>query len=327
MKYASKFFAIGCLEDEDDRLERLKEKKKLVMSNSNNSDDGPPVFLDHSVEITKNERKNSDDIVIDLNKSTQDVSKVKKSSLNFVNIFEETYKKKEYMPKMNLYKRQNKKITHNKERQKKNYRESNLHYMMTYFNESSLQHLSAFFHKPEARTEEEKIIYENFELEKEWKNIVFPILTPIYTNYRADMTSEQMNSKYSKCGEHVVEEEVCKHLMENFQIEKENLNGEITMSKGHVHLRLLITAKDNISLFEAINVEKQKYIVPRILYRYLCYEEKDYRFGAKSIMFSDENFYINREKEQEKKSVKLVMLEENVKSEGACLRDFLKLMK
>ncbi len=44
------------------------------------------------------------------------------------------------------------------------------------------------------------------------------------------------------------------------------------MSKGHVHLRLLITAKNNISLFEAINVEKQKYIVPRILYRYLCYE-------------------------------------------------------
>lgn len=60
--------------------------------------------------------------MIDLNKSTQDVSKSKKSSMNFVNIFEETYKKKEYTPKINLYKRQNKKSTHNKERHKKNYR-------------------------------------------------------------------------------------------------------------------------------------------------------------------------------------------------------------
>lgn len=59
------------------------------------------------------------------------------------------------------------------------------------------------------------------------------------------------------------------------------------MSKGHVHLLLSITAKDNITLFEAINVDKQKRIVPRMLYRYLCYEEKDYRFGAKSLMFSD----------------------------------------
>jgi|JI9StandDraft_2_1071091.scaffolds.fasta_scaffold648174_1 hypothetical protein len=66
------------------------------------------------------------------------------------------------------------------------------------------------------------------------------------------------------------------------------------MSKGHVHLLLSITAKDNVTLFEAINVEKQKRIVPKILYRYLCYEEKDYRFGAKSIMFSDENFYTNK---------------------------------
>lgn len=59
------------------------------------------------------------------------------------------------------------------------------------------------------------------------------------------------------------------------------------MSKGHVHCLLSITAKDNVTLFEAINVEKQKRIVPKILYRYLCYEEKDYRFCAKSLMFSD----------------------------------------
>lgn len=78
--------------------------------------------------------------------------------------------------------------------------------MMTYFNEASMQFLTSYFKKPEPRTEEEKIIYENFELEKEWKNIVFPTLTPIYTNYRADLKSEQMNSKYSDYGESVVEE-------------------------------------------------------------------------------------------------------------------------
>ncbi len=59
------------------------------------------------------------------------------------------------------------------------------------------------------------------------------------------------------------------------------------MSKGDVHLLMKITTKDNITLFEAINLEKQKYIVPKMLYRYLCYEEKDYRFGAKSLNFSD----------------------------------------
>jgi len=64
------------------------------------------------------------------------------------------------------------------------------------------------------------------------------------------------------------------------------------MSKGHVHLLLSITAKDNVTLFEAVNVEKQKEIVPKMLYRYLCYEEKDYRFGSKSLLFSDENYYI-----------------------------------
>lgn len=91
---------------------------------------------------------------------------------------------------------------------------------MTYYNESSNNYLMEFIRRPQPRTSQQKIIYENFELQKEWKNIIFPILTPIYTNYRADLKSEQMNSKYSEVGEAVVEEEICKHLMENFQIEK-----------------------------------------------------------------------------------------------------------
>jgi hypothetical protein len=41
----------------------------------------------------------------------------------------------------------------------------------------------------------------------------------------------------------------------------------------------------------------------------MCYEEKDYRFGAKSLLFSDENYYMKEKKAQEKKSVKLLMLE------------------
>jgi hypothetical protein len=53
-----------------------------------------------------------------------------------------------------------------------------------------------------------------------------------------------------------------------------------------------------VVLFEAINVEKQKKIVPKMLYRYMCYEEKDYRFGTKSLLFSDENYYVKEKKEQ-----------------------------
>jgi hypothetical protein len=58
--------------------------------------------------------------------------------------------------------------------------------MVTYFNEASTNNLIEFIHKPEPRTEEEKIVYDNFEEEKQWKNIIFPILTPIYTNYKSN---------------------------------------------------------------------------------------------------------------------------------------------
>jgi hypothetical protein len=59
------------------------------------------------------------------------------------------------------------------------------------------------------------------------------------------------------------------------------------MSKGHVHVLLKVTTLGKVVLFEGINEEKQKRIVPKMLYRYMCYEEKDYRFGAKSLLFSD----------------------------------------
>ena len=49
-----------------------------------------------------------------------------------------------------------------------------------------------------------------------------------------------------------------------------------------------------------------------MLYRYLCYEEKDSRFCTKSINFSDENFYVGG-KNQEKKSVKLLILHDDAK--------------
>lgn len=130
--------------------------------------------------------------------------------------------------------------------------------MTTYYNETSMDYLTEFIRRPEPKTEDQKWIYQNFYIEREWKNIIFPPLTPIYTNYKANLQSDRMNSKYSNFGEMGVEQEICKHLMQNFQIESENLNLSITMSKGHVHLLLSITAKDNISLFQAVNLQKQK---------------------------------------------------------------------
>ena len=69
-----------------------------------------------------------------------------------------------------------------------------------------------------------------------------------------------------------------------------------------------------------------------MLYRYLCYEEKDYRFCTKSINFSNENYY-KKDKIKEKKSVKLLMLYDDSESKIVteerkfdCFKEFMRVV-
>lgn len=45
-----------------------------------------------------------------------------------------------------------------------------------------------------------------------------------------------------------------------------------------------------------------------MLYRYLCYEDKDCRFCAKYVYFEDKNYYdFSKRKDLETKTVKIVL--------------------
>ena len=59
------------------------------------------------------------------------------------------------------------------------------------------------------------------------------------------------------------------------------------MSKGHVHMEIKICNPVTAVVFEYIDEKKQEKIIPKMLYRYLVYEEKDYRFSSKSIIFTN----------------------------------------
>ena len=116
-----------------------------------------------------------------------------------------------------------------------------------------------------------------------------------------EINLERLNSTPSAVGD-----EVWRNLMENFQIETEKLSHEITMSKGHVHMELKIPSPTAVAVFEYIDEIRQKNIIPKMIYRYLCYDEKDYRFRSKSVIFTDENYYNKTGKVQEKKSLKYI---------------------
>lgn len=91
--------------------------------------------------------------------------------------------------------------------------------------------------------------------------------------------------------------------MENFQIE-DNVNSiNIILTKGHVRVSLFASSKMNVMTFEERDTIRQMQIIPRMLYRFLSYEDKDLRFGSKFISFSDQNFY-DKNVKQEKKSIK-----------------------
>jgi hypothetical protein len=48
---------------------------------------------------------------------------------------------------------------------------------------------------------------------------------------------------------------------------------------------------NNLNRSYLIDKNRQAKIIPFMLYRYLCYEDKDYRFCSKYIYFEDKNFY------------------------------------
>jgi hypothetical protein len=59
---------------------------------------------------------------------------------------------------------------------------------MTFFSETTNRQLLKYIRKElyENVSQEQMMIGESFEFEKQWKNICFPILTPIYTKYKED---------------------------------------------------------------------------------------------------------------------------------------------
>lgn len=103
-----------------------------------------------------------------------------------INIFEETLRNKEYNIASMSKQKSKKFLSHNKERLRGNCKESSIHYMMSYFNESNLRKLAKVIRKEfyESLSQEQIKINESFEYEKQWKSLCFPILTPIYTKYK-----------------------------------------------------------------------------------------------------------------------------------------------
>ncbi len=78
--------------------------------------------------------------------------------------------------------------------------------------------------------------------------------------------------------------------MKNYQIEESslsyNINNIVTrLSKGHVSCHLNMMGGINLARKYVIDPSRQKKIVPYMLYRYLCYEDKDCRFCSKYLYF------------------------------------------
>lgn len=116
-------------------------------------------------------------------------------------------------------------------------------------------------------------------MEKIWKNLCFPLLTPIYTKYKENFQKaeehleegviDESNDKNSS----IKEDEICKLLMKNYQIEESSnkfLNSTTKMSKGQVSCHLKLN-EGNLSRSHIIDKERQEKIIPFMLYRYLCY--------------------------------------------------------
>lgn len=99
--------------------------------------------------------------------------------------------------------------------------------------------------------------------------------------------------------------------MKNYQIEETSSQygvRDITkLSKGHVSCHLKMNG-NNLARSYIIDLRKQRKIVPFMLYRYLCYEDKDCRFCAKYVYLEDKNYYDHSKKQQlETKTVKIVL--------------------
>lgn len=54
---------------------------------------------------------------------------------------------------------------------------------------------------------------------------------------------------------------------------------------------------NNITKVFTIDKDRQINLIPFLFYRYLLYEEKDYRFCSKTIFFQDKNFYDKEKKD------------------------------
>ena len=153
-----------------------------------------------------------------------------------------------------------------------------------------------------------------FETEKMWKNLTFPLLTPIYTKYKENFkeTKEYIGSSVINEANNrhinILEDEMCKLLMKNQIQEYEpayNFCNMVTkLSKGHVGCRLKMNGM-NLTRFYLVDLDKQRRIIQTQLYRYLSYEDKDCRFCAKYIYFKDKNYFPEGKKvELETKVVK-----------------------
>jgi hypothetical protein len=83
------------------------------------------------------------------------------------------------------------------------------------------------------------------------------------------------------------------------------MNNMVTkLSKGQVCCRLTMYGT-NLTRYYLVDMDKQRNIVPTLLYRYLSYEDKDCRFCSKYIYFKDKNYFPEGKKiELETKIVK-----------------------
>lgn len=85
--------------------------------------------------------------------------------------------------------------------------------------------------------------------------------------------------------------------MENYQLSEVNASKTIMkFSKGYI-IKTLQKIDNTISKTYTIDKLKQQSLIPFLLYRYLLYEEKDYRFCSKTIYFQNKNFYDKEKKD------------------------------
>lgn len=200
-------------------------------------------------------------------------------------------------------------ISHYLNRLKFNFRESKIHMFMPSYRDNILR----LFRLRLQRTDECPTDYKRlFDNERYWKLLCLPLLTPIKTAYNINNQNFIQRVNRSIPSTDDLEELICEKLSQNFQLvdtgqkTSEMIEQSYHLVKGSLYHHIIVQDRVNlnirecqiVSFKEAQQEEKDgnKELVNRLdrrhcdmLYRYLCYEEKECRFVGRQCFFADGN--------------------------------------